>query len=132
MISEAGASMLELKRLAQEFGLTTTVLQLPPDALSEQQLPLIARIGPNTKSEGHYVVVVSAKHDGPIIAIDGTSGAELAVNRGVFSREFSGYVLTVPRAKRHLTMRQILIGVCIFECFILAVVLARTPRVSRG
>jgi hypothetical protein len=93
-----GASLLDLQRCAERFGLATEVLSVNPGDFRNLRLPIIALLGEpvNGSVNGHYVAVCSQSDD-EIAAIDGTTGNVDRIGRPQFNRAFSGYVLAPKR-----------------------------------
>lgn len=96
-VGDRGASMLELKNVAKDFGCEVEIVEGDLKSLADH-LPAIARVATVGSAEefAHYVVLVrySEDEDGDIVSlIDGTSGVSIEVPAPVFNSEFSGHAI---------------------------------------
>jgi hypothetical protein len=114
-LTQEGASMLDLKAAAAEWGVPTAVVTLSAEQL-EPAVPFIARMKtPNAKTEGHYVVVTQVTND-RVTVLDSTAGGVITSPRPMFEGEFSGYTLIpVEVASPWRWVRVVLGIVCVVE-----------------
>jgi len=91
-ITGEGASLLDLKRVAERFGMDTEVVKLAPVRLIERT-PAIARLAVDeVGTDAHFVVVVKGNAD-ELDIVDGTTGAYRTMPVGAFERCYSGFAL---------------------------------------
>lgn len=125
---EQGASLLEIKNGAIEFGLPVEVLEIRPAQLQNQPLPFVALMGqasPEDSANGHYVVVLQVETEKEYLkVIDGTKANLMTVDAGPFNREFSGYVLVAAGTPRQSTVGPILKWLSAFEAVVLLALIA--------
>jgi len=91
-LTALGASMLDLKKVANRLGVNASVINTSSSGLVDR-VPAIARMQVKGNADrGHYVVVTQGD-DKVFHVIDGTTGIVIQVTRATFDREFSGYAL---------------------------------------
>jgi hypothetical protein len=91
-VNAAGSSLADLHRCAGEFGMSSVMLRITPDALSQSHLPCVAHLEEERSVTGHFVVVVAAGREW-VEYIDGTTVATHLVSMSEFRKSWTGYVL---------------------------------------
>lgn len=124
-IAGQGASLLDLARACDKFGVSARALDVTPDQLAQLELPVIARMSARDANSAHYVVLTSVRDD-DVSVIDGTSGEHYLVANWAFAQEFTGHVLGQPLPSRRLLW--IGVGVIVVELGAIAALVVRRTR----
>jgi hypothetical protein len=141
-ITGKGANLAELKTAGNEIGYDLEVRRVTLNELVDVALPSIALLGAHEKGEmGHFVMLYHVNPGGESLAIDGTTGHQIAISKSAMSQEFSGFVLTKARGLPVPLFRSVVfvatLGVCLAEvAYLLHRVLGRwqlkSPTRQRG
>lgn len=92
-LTDRGANVADLARVAQAHGIPYTPLRAKASALSKLPLPAIVHFQSPAYSKGHYVVLLSVNGDGIFTIIECTTGQMELLSRGDFLERWSGVVL---------------------------------------
>ena len=92
-----GTSLLALKRVAAERGLSSQGLRLNVEGLSQVPMPVIAHV-----HRSHFVVVRRA---GDQLVVDDPAIGRLRMSATAFSRAWDGIILTFERSRRSAGLR---------------------------
>jgi hypothetical protein len=127
-VTEKGSSLADMSRVAAELGFPAEVTLATPSSLHDH-LPAIAHVrgsGPT----GHYYLICNDRNPYNLNVIDGTSGMYQRIDKGLFYRSWTGYLLVpavtpVDRFERRLCA--VLFVAC---CILAAIVLPRAFRLK--
>jgi ABC-type bacteriocin/lantibiotic exporter with double-glycine peptidase domain len=96
-LTDKGANVAELVRVAEVNGLSYTALRADANAISKLPLPAIAHFHNPGDAKGHYVVLLSANGDESFTIIECTRGKMEHLPKGDFLNRWSGVILVNSR-----------------------------------
>lgn len=92
-LTEQGASVAALARVAKEYGVSLTPLRAQASGLEILPLPAIAHCRNAREDRGHYLLILAVNTDGTLTVLEATSGDIYQMPKGDFLAKWSGVLL---------------------------------------